>query len=76
MKMHISIEVDASRSILETIERTGFKVCLDNGHTYIEVPNAPMIPSRKMKIQFTREDAINGNDSAECKGSKGRIKAS
>ena len=75
MKMHISIDVDASRSIIETIERTGFKVCLDNGHTYIEVPNAPMIPSRKINVKFTREDVVHGNNSVECKSSKGRVEA-
>lgn len=52
MKLKIEIEVDVSKTLAETIKRTGFQLCIDGTTTNIKVPNAPTIPKRKTKIQF------------------------
>lgn len=52
MKLRIVIDVEASKTIAETMKRTGFTVLPDGSAMKIQVPNAPTIPKRKVKMVF------------------------
>lgn len=52
MKLHITIDAEVSNTIAETMKRTGFTVLPDGSAMKIQVPNAPSIPKRKVKISF------------------------
>jgi hypothetical protein len=54
MKMKVLIELDVSRTLADTIERTGFTLSADGSKFKVQVPNAPAITQRKVKVSFDR----------------------
>ena len=57
MKLRVVIDLDVSNTIAETMQRTGFTVLPDGSAMKIQVPNAPTIPKRKVKIAFEKDIA-------------------
>lgn len=55
MRVHITIDLDVSSTIADTMQRTGFSVLPDGSAMKIQVANAPTIPKRKVKIIFEKE---------------------
>jgi hypothetical protein len=68
MKLKITIEVDVSKTIAETMQRNGFSACPDGSAMQIKIPNAPAIPKRKTKVVFTtsQEDKQCVDKEATC----------
>lgn len=58
MKVHITIDLEVSKTIAQTMERAGFTVLPDGSAMKIQVPNAPTIPKRKVKIVFEETTAV------------------
>jgi hypothetical protein len=54
-KLRIEIEVDVSKTLAETMKRTGFIVCNDGSAMQVKIPNSPAIPKRKTQIVFVDE---------------------
>lgn len=54
MKMMILLEVDISKTMADTMERSGFVLAPDGSNMQIKIPNAPPIPQRKVKTAFVR----------------------
>ena len=54
-KLRIICEIEASRSLIGTIKRTGFTVCEDGSGFQVKIANSPSIPRRKTKIKFIDE---------------------
>ena len=52
MKLKVVIEVEVSKSMAETMERSGFTVCPDGSAMQVKVGNSPAIPKRKTSILF------------------------
>jgi hypothetical protein len=52
MKLKITVEVEVSKTIAETMKRTGFEACPNGSAMQIKIPNAPPIPKRKTKVTF------------------------
>lgn len=52
MKFKIVIDIEVSKTIAETIQRSGFSVCPDGNGMQVRVGNAPPIPKRKTMITF------------------------
>lgn len=52
MKMMVLIEVDVSKTLAETMQRTGFELSPDGTCLQVKVPNSPAIPQRKTKVAF------------------------
>jgi len=50
--MRITIEIEASKTIIETMQRSGFTVASDGAGMQIKVPHAPNITNRKTRIVF------------------------
>lgn len=62
MKLRVVIDLDVSNTIAETMKRTGFTVMPDGSAMKIQVPNAPTIPKRKVKIVFEKEALVAPED--------------
>lgn len=56
MKMKVIIELDVSKTLADTIERTGFTLSSDGSKFKVQVPNAPTITQRKVKVVFDRAE--------------------
>jgi len=56
MKLKISIEVEVSRSMADTMQRSGFTVCPDGSAMQVKVGNSPAIPKRKTKVVYEHSD--------------------
>ena len=56
MRMKVVIELDVSKTLADTIERTGFTLSADGSKFKVQVPNAPAITQRKVKVAFERND--------------------
>ena len=56
MKLRMYIEVDVSKSLADTMRRNGFSLERDGSGMKIIVPNSPVIPRRKVKVQFLDKD--------------------
>ena len=54
MKLRVIIDVDVSKTIAETIQRTGLTVCQDGSSMQVRVPHTPAIPSRKTDVEFVQ----------------------
>ncbi len=54
MKMRIVLDIEASTTILDTIQRTGFTVAKAGSGMQVLVPNAPVITNRKVKIEYIK----------------------
>jgi hypothetical protein len=52
VKLTVVLEFDVSKSMAETITRTGFELAPDGSAMQVKVPNAPTIPKRKVKCKF------------------------
>lgn len=52
MKLKITIEVEVSKSMAETMQRSGFIVCPDGSAMQVKVGNSPAIPKRKTKVIY------------------------
>jgi len=58
------IEADVSKTMADTIKRSGINLQTDGSGMKISVPNAPSVPKRKVKVAFldnpsdTLDDAI------------------
>lgn len=52
MKLRIYIEAEVSKTVAETIQRSGLALELDGTGMQIKVPNTPTIPKRKVKVSF------------------------
>lgn len=52
MKLKITIEVEVSKSMAETMQRSGFTVCPDGSAMQVKVGNSPAIPKRKTKVIY------------------------
>lgn len=52
MKLQIIIEVDVSKTIAETMQRSGFELVNSGSAIQIQAGNAPVIPQRKTKVVF------------------------
>lgn len=50
--MRVTIEVDVSKTVAETMQRNGFNLCKDGSAMQVKVGNAPAIPRRKTKVNF------------------------
>lgn len=56
MKLKIEIEIDTSKTLAETIKRSGFQLLIDGALKQIVVPNSPSIPNRKIKLKFDSQE--------------------
>ncbi len=65
MKLKITIEVEVSKTIAETMKRTGFEACPDGTAMQIKIPNAPPIPKRKTKVTFESVEDSKSVDKVE-----------
>lgn len=52
MKLQILIEVDVSKTIAGTMQRSGFEIVNNGSSIQIQVGNSPVIPQRKTKVVF------------------------
>jgi hypothetical protein len=52
MKLRVYVEVDASKSLCETIQRNGFHLSPDGSGMKLSIPNTPTVPRRKTKVRF------------------------
>lgn len=52
MKLRMYIEADVSKTMAETIQRSGLVIEPDGSGMKIKVPNTPSIPKRKVKVKF------------------------
>ncbi len=52
MKMLVLLEVEVSKTVAETMQRTGFELSPDGTCLQVKVPNSPAIPQRKTKVVF------------------------
>lgn len=52
MKMLVLLEVEVSKTVAETMQRTGFELSPDGTCLQVKVPNSPAIPQRKTKVAF------------------------
>jgi hypothetical protein len=54
MKLTILMEVDVSKTIAETMQRSGFTLALDGSAMQVKVHNCPPIPQRKTRVVFVQ----------------------
>jgi len=52
MKLRIYIDAEVSQTVAETIQRSGLALEPDGTGMQIKVPNTPIIPKRKVKVQY------------------------
>jgi len=52
MKLRVIVDVEVSRTMAETIQRTGFNVCPDGSAMQVRIGNSPAIPRRKTSVQY------------------------
>ncbi len=52
MKLVVLVEVDASQTLAETMQRSGFTLAPDGTAMQIKIPNSPSIPQRKTNVIF------------------------
>lgn len=52
MKLRIYIEAEVSKTVAETIQRSGLALEPDGTGMQIRVPNTPTIPKRKVKVAY------------------------
>jgi hypothetical protein len=55
MKLKVTVEVEVSKSMAETMQRSGFTVCPDGSAMQVKVGNSPAIPKRKTKVTYDME---------------------
>jgi hypothetical protein len=52
MKLRVIVDVEVSRTMAETIQRNGFRICPDGSAMQVRVGNSPAIPQRKTAVQY------------------------
>tara|TARA_R110000868_G_scaffold150227_5_gene373256 strand:- start:4993 stop:5193 length:201 start_codon:yes stop_codon:yes gene_type:complete len=52
MKLRVIIDVEVSKTMAETIQRSGFSVIPDGSAMQVRVGNSPTIPKRKTSVQY------------------------
>lgn len=52
MKLRVIVDVEVSKTMAETIQRTGFSLCSDGSGMQVRVGNSPAIPQRKTAVQY------------------------
>lgn len=65
MKMLVLLEVEVSKTVAETMQRTGFELSPDGTCLQVKVPNCPAIPQRKTKVAFVGHPKHNVADILE-----------
>lgn len=56
MKFQIIINADVSKTVAETIKRNGMTMEPDGTGMRIIVANTPIIPKRKVKVQYSEQE--------------------
>ena len=62
MKLRVIVDMDVSKTMAETIQRTGFSVCPDGSGVQVRVPNSPAIPKRKTRIECVENPSSSLKD--------------
>lgn len=57
MKLRVYVEIDASKSLCETVQRNGFNLQPDGSGMKLTIPNTPIVPKRKTKVRFVENPA-------------------
>lgn len=52
MKLRMYIEANVSKTVAETMQRSGFSMEPDGSGMKIKIPNTPTITRRKLKVHF------------------------
>jgi len=52
MKLQILVEVEVSKTMAETMQRSGFELENNGSSIQVKVGNSPVIPQRKTKVVF------------------------
>ena len=71
MKLRVYVEVDASKSLCETIKRNGFSLEPDGSGMKLTIhDNTPTVPKRKIKVKFLDNPSDKLDDAVESSSSK------
>lgn len=62
MKLQILIEVDVSKTIVGTMQRSGFEIINNGSSIQVQVGNSPVIPQRKTKVVFIENPTKSVDD--------------
>jgi len=62
MKLRIIIDVEVSKTMAETIQRSGFSVIPDGSAMQVRVGNSPTIPKRKTNVQYVHGVVTEANE--------------
>lgn len=62
MKLQILIEVDVSKTIAGTMQRSGFEILNNGSSMQVQVGNSPVIPQRKTQVVFIENPAKSIDD--------------
>tara|TARA_R110000751_G_scaffold6623_2_gene28169 strand:+ start:1495 stop:1689 length:195 start_codon:yes stop_codon:yes gene_type:complete len=62
MKLRVVIDVEVSKTMAETIKRSGFKLCNDGSAMQVKVENSPAIPKRKTKVKVIDDYLMHRDD--------------
>lgn len=54
MKLRVIVDVEVSKTMAETIQRSGFSVIPDGSAMQVRVGNSPAIPKRKTDVQYVQ----------------------
>jgi len=57
MKFRVTVDMDVSKTVAETIKRTGMKMEPDGTGMRIIIPNTPIIPKRKVKVEYLEPES-------------------
>lgn len=52
MKLRVIVDIEVSKTMAETIQRSGFSVIPDGSGVQVRVGNSPAIPKRKTDVQY------------------------
>jgi hypothetical protein len=58
MKMIVVVEIDVSKTLGQTMQRSGFTLAPDGSGMQVVVANAPPVPQRKTKVTFIEHPTI------------------
>lgn len=64
MKMLVLLEVEVSKTMAETMQRTGFTLAPDGTNLQVKVANSPAVPQRKTKVVFVTNPTRTAGDLA------------
>ena len=69
MKLRVIVDVEVSKTMAETLQRTGFSVCPDGGGMQVRVGNSPAIPKRKTSVKYV-ENPVEEKEAAGATAEK------